>query len=90
MASLTLPLSNSFKQVPPVAIPPMLDCLLASTGLSAATIFDSLLGGFTDLTNVCISFNSVQTRSEIKSTCNFHVCFCFADKRRMLSRRARC
>lgn len=43
MASLISSLSQSFKQVPPVAIPAMLDCILASSGLSPSSLFASLL-----------------------------------------------
>ncbi|KDP39960.1 hypothetical protein JCGZ_03491 [Jatropha curcas] len=42
-------LSSSFKQVPLPAIPPMLDCILASTGLSSASLFYSLLDSFPNL-----------------------------------------
>ncbi|XP_050228591.1 uncharacterized protein LOC126677835 [Mercurialis annua] len=43
-------LLNSFKQVPLSAIPPMLDCILVSTNVSASSLFDSILDSFTDLT----------------------------------------
>ncbi|XVF10929.1 hypothetical protein REPUB_Repub07fG0225600 [Reevesia pubescens] len=47
-------LSNSFKQVPLSAIPPMLDCILASTPLSPSSLFSSLLN---DLLNLIESAN---------------------------------
>ncbi|KAK9203377.1 hypothetical protein WN943_013631 [Citrus x changshan-huyou] len=43
VGSLVSSLVSSFKLVPPAAIPPMLDCILASTGSSASAIFFSLL-----------------------------------------------
>lgn len=46
MASLVASLSKSFNQVPPSAIPPMLDCILLSTGLSPPLLFASLLHDF--------------------------------------------
>ncbi|KAK6251036.1 hypothetical protein SCA6_005041 [Theobroma cacao] len=42
-AALITSLSNSFRQVPLSAIPPMLDCVLASTPLPPMSIFSSLL-----------------------------------------------
>ncbi|KAI4327194.1 hypothetical protein L6164_019684 [Bauhinia variegata] len=46
MASLVASLSQSFIQVPPSAIPAMLDCILSSTGLSPPLLFASLLDDF--------------------------------------------
>lgn len=43
VGSLVSSLVSSFKLVPPAAIPPMLDCILTSTGSSASAIFFSLL-----------------------------------------------
>ncbi|XVE57547.1 hypothetical protein DITRI_Ditri04bG0099200 [Diplodiscus trichospermus] len=48
-AALSSTLSNSFRQVPLSAIPPMLDCILTSTSLSPSSLFFSLLD---DLSNV--------------------------------------
>lgn len=42
-------LSTSFGQVPPAAIPAMLDCILASTGLSPPCLYASLLDAFPNL-----------------------------------------
>ncbi|PON64646.1 Armadillo-type fold containing protein [Parasponia andersonii] len=42
-ASLITSLRNSFRQVPPAAVPAVLDCVLASTGLSSSTLFASLI-----------------------------------------------
>nr|POF01631.1 putative methyltransferase tarbp1 [Quercus suber] len=42
-------LSTSFGQVPPAAIPAMLDCILASTGLSPLSLYASLLDAFPNL-----------------------------------------
>ncbi|KAL4602312.1 hypothetical protein ACB092_10G044100 [Castanea dentata] len=42
-------LSTSFGQVPPAAIPAMLDCILASTGLSPPSLYASLLDAFPNL-----------------------------------------
>ncbi|XP_062073868.1 uncharacterized protein LOC133778060 isoform X2 [Humulus lupulus] len=36
-------LCNSFRQVPPAAVPVVLDCVLASTGLSSSTLFAALI-----------------------------------------------
>ncbi|XP_020231256.1 uncharacterized protein LOC109811829 isoform X1 [Cajanus cajan] len=46
MASLVASLSKSFYQVPPSAIPALLDCILVSTGLSPSSLFASLLHDF--------------------------------------------
>jgi len=46
MASVVASLSKSFYQVPPPAVPPMLDCILVSTGLSPLSLFASLLNDF--------------------------------------------
>ncbi|KAF7828486.1 putative methyltransferase TARBP1 [Senna tora] len=46
MATLVDSLSKSFIQVPPSAIPGMLDCILLSTGLSPALLFTSLSDDF--------------------------------------------
>ncbi|CAN1333845.1 Probable methyltransferase TARBP1 [Linum perenne] len=43
MDSLVSSLSTSFKDVPLAAIPAMLDCILASTGLSPSSLFAALL-----------------------------------------------
>ncbi|KAG5523748.1 hypothetical protein RHGRI_030659 [Rhododendron griersonianum] len=45
-AALVAALSNSFRQVPPAAVPAMLDCVLASTGISPSFLFSSLLDAF--------------------------------------------
>ncbi|XWS49177.1 hypothetical protein CRYUN_Cryun13aG0141400 [Craigia yunnanensis] len=42
-AALISSLSNSFRQIPLSAIPPMLDCILASTPLTPLSLFSSLL-----------------------------------------------
>ncbi|KAK7262184.1 hypothetical protein RJT34_29746 [Clitoria ternatea] len=46
MASVVASLSKSFYEVPPSAVPAMLDCILASTGLSPPSLFASLLHDF--------------------------------------------
>ncbi|KGN55820.1 uncharacterized protein LOC101213211 isoform X2 [Cucumis sativus] len=46
MASVFSSLSESFRRVPPMAVPAILDCLFASTGLSSSELFDSLLETF--------------------------------------------
>ncbi|KAL5183937.1 putative methyltransferase TARBP1 [Glycine soja] len=46
MASVVASLSASFYQVPPSAVPAMLDCILVSTGLSPPSLFASLLHDF--------------------------------------------
>ncbi|KAH7851816.1 hypothetical protein Vadar_016832 [Vaccinium darrowii] len=43
-------LSNSFRQVPPTAVPAMLDCILASTGISPSLLFSQVLDAFPNLT----------------------------------------
>lgn len=52
MASLITSLSKSFGQVPSVAVPAVLECVLASTGLSPSTLFVSLLDTFQILIQV--------------------------------------
>ncbi|KAK7251820.1 hypothetical protein RIF29_35366 [Crotalaria pallida] len=49
MAPLVASLSKSFHQVPPSAVPPMLDCILLSTGSSPRSLFSSLLLHFPPL-----------------------------------------
>ncbi|CAI8609508.1 unnamed protein product [Vicia faba] len=46
MVSVVASLSKSFDQVPPSAVPAVLDCILASTGLSPPSLFASLLHDF--------------------------------------------
>ncbi|KAK1306093.1 hypothetical protein QJS10_CPA10g01026 [Acorus calamus] len=43
-------LTRSFHAVPPAAVPAIIDCVLASTGLSPSTLFSSLLEAFPGLT----------------------------------------
>ncbi|CAL0331179.1 unnamed protein product [Lupinus luteus] len=49
MAPLVASLSNSLHQVPPSAVPAMLDCILLSTGSSPHSLFASLLHHFLPL-----------------------------------------
>ncbi|KAG7955622.1 hypothetical protein I3843_11G082000 [Carya illinoinensis] len=49
MNSLMASLSTSFGKVPPVAVPTMLDCILASTSLPPSSLFASLLDAFPNL-----------------------------------------
>nr|XP_011465219.1 PREDICTED: uncharacterized protein LOC101309934 [Fragaria vesca subsp. vesca] len=49
MATLITTLSTSFSRVPPAAVPAVLDCILASTGVSRSSLFGSLLETFTKL-----------------------------------------
>ncbi|KAJ0047909.1 hypothetical protein Pint_15756 [Pistacia integerrima] len=76
MAYLVPSLSSSFQQVPPVAIPPMLDCLLASTGLSAATIFDSLLDAFPDLTKDAMKEGELLNSEQCNNIASIMVALC--------------
>ncbi|KAJ0104679.1 hypothetical protein Patl1_18356 [Pistacia atlantica] len=76
MAYLIPSLSSSLKQVPPVAIPPMLDCLLASTGLSAATIFDSLLDAFPDLTKDAMKEGELLNSEQCNNIASIMVALC--------------
>ncbi|XP_022934778.1 uncharacterized protein LOC111441850 isoform X1 [Cucurbita moschata] len=46
MASVFSSVSESFRRVPPMAVPAILDCIFASTGLSPSELFDSLLENF--------------------------------------------
>ncbi|KAI7980638.1 putative methyltransferase TARBP1 [Camellia lanceoleosa] len=57
MASYVASLSNSFRLVPPAAVPAMLDCVLASTGLSPSLLCSSLLDAFPNLTKDVILGN---------------------------------
>lgn len=58
MLSVVASLSKSFDQVPPSAVPAVLDCILLSTGLSPRSLFASLLHDFPRFLKVFI-FNSV-------------------------------
>lgn len=46
MEPLLTSLRSSFRRVPPAAIPPMLDCILASTAEAPSSIFSTLLDEF--------------------------------------------
>lgn len=48
-AAVISSLSKSFGQIPPSAIPPMLDCILTSTAVSSSSLFSSLLDDLPDL-----------------------------------------
>ncbi|KAL2903102.1 putative methyltransferase TARBP1 [Bienertia sinuspersici] len=54
---LTSSLSQSFRTVPPSAVPAMLDCILTSTGISSSSLFDSLLPDFSNLTKLFFDDN---------------------------------
>lgn len=56
MASVVASLSKSFSQVPPSAVPAMLDCIILTTGLSPRSLFDSLLNDFPRLLKVPLFF----------------------------------
>ncbi|KAF4362523.1 hypothetical protein F8388_011350 [Cannabis sativa] len=47
--SLINSLCNSFRQVPPAAVPAVLDCVLASTGLSPSSLFAALIDNSPDI-----------------------------------------
>ncbi|CAM8877721.1 unnamed protein product [Rhodiola kirilowii] len=49
LASQVAILSRSFEQVPPAAIPAVLDCILASSCLSPLSLFSALLESFSNL-----------------------------------------
>ncbi|KAF8027340.1 hypothetical protein BT93_E0286 [Corymbia citriodora subsp. variegata] len=49
-AAVVNSLSDSFRRVPPAAIPPLLDCILASTGTPPSVLLHSLLDSFDDFT----------------------------------------
>ncbi|KAM7494028.1 hypothetical protein LguiB_028637 [Lonicera macranthoides] len=55
MESYITSLSNSFRLVPPPAVPAMLDCILASTASSPLSLFSSLLDTFSDITQDVIN-----------------------------------
>lgn len=54
MDSLVESLSQSFTVVPPTAVPAMLDCVVASTGLSHMSLFSSFLSAFPNLSKVLL------------------------------------
>ncbi|XP_074269533.1 uncharacterized protein LOC141592672 [Silene latifolia] len=55
MATLRTSLSQSFRKVPPAAVPALLDCILSSTGESPSSLFDSLLSDFSDVAReICV------------------------------------
>lgn len=64
MLSVVASLSKSFDQVPPSAVPAVLDCILVSTGLSPPSLFASLLHDFPRFLKVGI-FNSIQFLSSL-------------------------
>uniref|UniRef100_A0A803PMX3 tRNA (guanosine(18)-2'-O)-methyltransferase TARBP1 n=1 Tax=Cannabis sativa TaxID=3483 RepID=A0A803PMX3_CANSA len=47
--SLINSLCNSFRQVPPASVPAVLDCVLASTGLSPSSLFAALIDNSPDI-----------------------------------------
>ncbi|XP_048131853.1 uncharacterized protein LOC115743146 isoform X2 [Rhodamnia argentea] len=47
-AAVVNSLSDSFRRVPRAAIPPLLDCILASTGMPSSLLLNSLLDSFDD------------------------------------------
>ncbi|CAA3014630.1 uncharacterized protein LOC111390252 [Olea europaea subsp. europaea] len=50
MEPIATSLWSSFRRLPPVAVPVMLDCILVSTGSSPSSLFSSLLNEFPNLT----------------------------------------
>ncbi|XP_059657675.1 uncharacterized protein LOC132304137 isoform X2 [Cornus florida] len=50
IVSLITSLLNSFRQVPPAAIPAMIDCVIASTSLSPSSVLSLLFNAFPNLT----------------------------------------
>lgn len=71
MDSLVESLSQSFTVVPPTAVPAMLDCVVASTGLSHMSLFSSFLSAFPNLSK---DFIKDQTHLELHQ-CNFLASF---------------
>ncbi|KAL6974783.1 tRNA (guanosine(18)-2'-O)-methyltransferase, partial [Sarracenia purpurea var. burkii] len=64
---------NSFRQVPPAAVPAVLDCVLASTGLSSSLLFSSFLDAFPNLTEEMGKFVSEEPnyiRSVVAALCH--------------------
>jgi hypothetical protein len=59
MVSVVASLSKSFDQVPPSAVPAVLDCILLSTGLSPPSLFTSLLNDFPRFLKVYSSINLI-------------------------------
>ncbi|OMO84282.1 hypothetical protein COLO4_22133 [Corchorus olitorius] len=57
-AAIITSLSNSFRLLPLSAIPPMLDCILASTSLSPSSLFYSLLDDLANLIEVLMRTGS--------------------------------
>lgn len=52
MDTLVSSVSDSLRQVSPAAVPPLLDCVLASSGASPSSLFASLLDAFPPLIEV--------------------------------------
>ncbi|GMN30914.1 hypothetical protein TIFTF001_003022 [Ficus carica] len=73
--SLITSLWNSFRQVPPPAIPAVLDCLLASTGLSPSTLFTSLIDTSPDLTKD-LSGNKLDSGDKYSYPASFVTALC--------------
>ncbi|KAK4423009.1 putative methyltransferase TARBP1 [Sesamum alatum] len=63
MEPIVASLWSSFRQVPPAAIPAMLDCILASTAASPSSLFSDLLNEFPNLTKGIVE-KSGTTESE--------------------------
>ncbi|XP_057476407.1 uncharacterized protein LOC130764285 [Actinidia eriantha] len=57
IASHVASLWNSLRQVPPAAVPAMLDCIISSVGLSSSSLFNSLIDAFPNLTKDIIQGN---------------------------------
>ncbi|GMH28826.1 hypothetical protein Nepgr_030669 [Nepenthes gracilis] len=69
MDALLTSLSDSFGNVPPAAIPAMLDCILASANVSPSILFDSLLGDFITFTKDNEGLGSEQCKSLVARFC---------------------
>ncbi|KAL8152196.1 hypothetical protein V2J09_009956 [Rumex salicifolius] len=71
MDAFLSPVLNSFHTVPPAAIPPMLDCILASSGASPALLYDFLISNFSDHIKRIVEDNDKLGLEE----CNFLVAY---------------
>jgi hypothetical protein len=65
MVSVVASLSKSFDQVPPSAVPAVLDCILVSTGLSPPSLLASLIHHFPSFLKVSFIFFIYQSSSTL-------------------------
>lgn len=86
MASVVASLSKSFSQVPPPAVPAMLDCILVSTRLSPPSLFASLLHDFPRILKVSLILILHLTSISLIYFV-VHILYCLMNFNRILSKK---